>query len=143
MIDEIGGKSPNDVNNGIETLVICLSSQKRGGALFKADDQLVNVDGDSASGINKATNSVLGGDDLREWTDHFGNVIFYMHHKDYTKTKPAMTTYRLSKDGGEDVKMSAEQNPATKTWYAADRFQLRSVGRDGKPGTGDDVRAGN
>jgi prepilin-type N-terminal cleavage/methylation domain-containing protein len=143
IVDEIGAKSPNDVNNGIECLVVCLSSQKRGGALYHADDQLVNVDGDSAAGVNKATNSILGGDDLREWTDHFCNVLFYMHHKDYKKPKSGMTLYRLSKDGGEDVKLTAEENPATKTYYAADRFQLRSVGRDGKPGTGDDVRAGN
>ena len=53
-----------------------------------------------------------------------------------------MTLVRLSKDG-EEVKILPEQNPATKTFYGAGRFQLRSVGRDGKPGTGDDLRGGN
>src|SRR5205085_9542728 len=58
-VDEIGIRAPNEINNGIESLVACLSSQKRGGALFHADDQLSNVDGDSATGAQKITNWVF------------------------------------------------------------------------------------
>jgi prepilin-type N-terminal cleavage/methylation domain-containing protein len=141
-VDELGLKAPNEVNNGVESLVACLSSEKRGGALFHADDQLANVDGDKASGAKKTMNWFFGDDDLREWTDHFGGTIFYMHGKDFAKPRSGMTLVRLSKDG-EEVKILPEQNPATKTFYGAGRFQLRSVGRDGKPGTGDDVRGGN
>jgi len=141
-VDEIGLRAPNDVNNGIESLVACLSSQKRGGALFHADDQIMNVDGDSASGGQKTTNWVFGDDQLREWVDNFGNTLIYMHHKDYAKPRSGMTLYRFSKDG-EEFKIKPEENPATKTFTGAARFQLRSVGKDGKPGTGDDVRGGN
>src|SRR6476620_4292682 len=74
-VDELGVRAPNDVNNGIESLVACLSSQKRGGALCHADDQLANVDGDSASGAKKTMNWVFGDDQLREWVDNFGNTI--------------------------------------------------------------------
>ena len=141
-VDELGLKPPNDVNNGVESLVACLSSEKRGGALYHADDQLTNVDGDSANGGKKSLNWWFGNDELREWVDHFGNTIFYMHGKDFAKPRSGMTLVRLSKDG-EEVKILPEQNPATKTFYGAGRFQLRSVGRDGKPGTGDDLRGGN
>jgi prepilin-type N-terminal cleavage/methylation domain-containing protein len=141
-VDELGVRAPNDVNNGIEALVACLSSQKRGGALFHADDQLTNVDGDSAPGVKKATNWVFGDDQLREWVDNFGNTLIYIHHKDYAKPRGGMTRYRFSKDG-EEYTIKAEENPATKAFVSADRYQLRSVGKDGKPGTGDDIRAGN
>jgi prepilin-type N-terminal cleavage/methylation domain-containing protein len=141
-VDELGIRAPNDINNGIESLVACLSSQKRGGVLFHADDQIANVDGDSASGGQKAVNWVFGDDQLREWVDNFGNTLIYMHHKDYAKPRSGMTLYRFSKDG-EEFKIKPEENPATKTFAGAARFQLRSVGKDGKPGTGDDVRGGN
>lgn len=141
-VDELGIKAPNEINNGIESLVACLSSQKRGGVLFHADDQIANVDGDSAGGAQKTMNWIFGDDQLREWVDNFGNTIIYMHHKDYGKPRASMTTYRFTKDG-EDVKIKPEENPATKTFTSPDRFQLRSVGRDGKVGTSDDIRAGN
>ena len=44
---------------------------------------------------------------------------------------------------GMESRIMPETNPATKTFQGAGRFQLRSVGRDGKPGTSDDIRAGN
>jgi prepilin-type N-terminal cleavage/methylation domain-containing protein len=141
-VDELGIKAPNDLNNGVEALVACLSSEKRGGALFHADDQLANVDGDSASGGKKALNWWFGDDQLREWVDHFGSTIFYMHGKDFAKPRSGMTLVRIAPDG-EEVKILPETNPATKTFYGSGRFQLRSVGKDGKPGTGDDVRGGN
>jgi len=141
-VDELGIRAPNDVNNGIESLVACLSSQKRGGALFHADDQLANVDGDSAPGAKKALNWVFGDDQLREWVDNFGYTIIYIHHKDYAKPRAGMTVYRFAKDG-EEYKIKAEENRATKAYSSPDRYQLRSVGKDGKPGTSDDVRASN
>jgi prepilin-type N-terminal cleavage/methylation domain-containing protein len=139
-IDDLGGRAPNEINNGIEALVACLASDLKGGILFKGEDRLVNVDGDSAS--KNVTHWYFGDNQLREWTDDFGNVLIYMHHKDYAKAKASLTTYKLSMDkDSADVKIPAEQNPATKTYSNPDKFQLRSVGKDGKPGTSDDIRA--
>jgi prepilin-type N-terminal cleavage/methylation domain-containing protein len=137
-IDDLGSKAPNDINNGVETLVACLSSGKRGGILFKNEDHLVNVDGDSAG--SNVTGWYFGDNQLREWTDEFGYVLIYMHHKDFAKPKTTMKTYRFFKEG-EEFTVPPEQNPATKTYSNPDKFQLRSVGKDGKPGTGDDIRA--
>ena len=137
-IDDLGARAPNDLNNGIETLVACLSSDLRGGILFKNEDHLVNVDGDSAS--KNVTHWYFGDNQLREWVDEFGNVIMYMHHKDFAKPKSTMKQYRLVL-GGEEYTVVPEKNPATKTFSNPDKFQLRSAGKDGKPGTQDDIRA--
>lgn len=145
--DEIGLKVPNDVNNGVETLVACLSSEKRGGALYRNEDQLTNVDGDVSAGAMDKTKWVFGSkekpdDALHEWCDSFGNTIWYMHGKDFAKTRKSLTNVILT-EGAEQVTMTPEQNPATKTYFGAGRFQLRSCGRDGKPGTSDDIRSSN
>jgi len=142
--DEIGLKQPNDTNNGVETLVASLSSDKRGGALYRNEDQLANSDNDSVSGAGKVTKWVFGekDDQLHEWVDNFGNTIWYMHGKDFAKTRASLTKVVLG-PGAEPVTIGPEQNPATKTFFGAGRFQLRSVGRDGKPGTADDIRGSN
>lgn len=145
--DEIGLKVPNDTNNGIETLVACLSSEKRGGALYRNEDQLTNVDNDVSAGAMEKTKWIFGSKDkpddaLHEWSDSFGNTIWYMHGKDFQKTRASLTKTILN-EHAETVTMMPEQNPATKTYFGAGRFQLRSCGRDGKPGTSDDIRSSN
>jgi prepilin-type N-terminal cleavage/methylation domain-containing protein len=137
---DLGGSGLNETNNGVEALVACLASDLKGGILFKGEDRLVNTDGDSAS--RNLTHWYFGDNQLREWTDDFGFVLIYMHHKDYAKAKPSLTTYKLTADkDSPDVKVLPEQNPSTKTYSNPDKFQLRSVGKDGKPGTSDDLRA--
>ena len=137
-IDDLGARAPNDLNNGVETLVACLSSDLRGGILFKNEDHLVNVDGDSAG--KNVTHWYFGDNQLREWVDEYGNVLIYMHHKDFARPKTSMKKYRFAADT-EEFTVEPEKNPATKTFSNPDKFQLRSVGKDGKPGTADDIRA--
>ena len=139
-LEEIGGRAPNEINTGVETLVACLSSKKRGGPFFQRDDHLSNVDADSAD--RNLTDWYFKTNELFEYTDYFGNAILYFHHKDYEKTRSSLTRYKLSADG-EEVRVLPEFHPTTKAPVEAGRFQIRSVGRDGKPGTGDDLRAGN
>lgn len=147
LVDEVGLKSPNDTNNGVECLVACLSSEKKGGVLFRADDQLTNVDNDTAPNAKRTMKWVFGTDDnpdnqLHEWMDQFGFTIWYMHGKDFAKPRRSLTQ-ALFQAGGDPVTLGPEQNAATKTFHGAGRFQLRSVGRDGKPGTSDDIRGSN
>jgi prepilin-type N-terminal cleavage/methylation domain-containing protein len=139
-LEDIGGRSPNATNSGIETLVACLSSKKRGGPLFQKDDHLSNVDSDSAS--TNLTDWYFGTNELFEYTDFFGNPIIYYHHRDFEKTRPGLARYKFSAES-EEVPVSPELHPTTKAPTNAGRFQLRSVGRDGKPGTPDDLRPGN
>ena len=142
---ELGLKTNNDTNNGIEALVAALSSDKRGGALYRNEDQLTNVDNDTSPGAMEKTKWIFGSkdkpdDQLHEWCDNFGNTIWYMHGKDFAKTRASLTKTMLA-EHGDTVTIGPEQNPATKTWFGAGRFQLRSCGRDGKPGTSDDIRS--
>ena len=142
---ELGLKTNNDTNNGIEALVAALSSDKRGGALYRNEDQLTNVDNDTVANAGRTMNWIFGSKDtpdnqLHEWMDLFGFTIFYMHGKDFAKPRKSLTGVMLQ-PGGDTVTLGPEQNPATKTFYGAGRFQLRSCGRDGKPGTSDDIRS--
>jgi prepilin-type N-terminal cleavage/methylation domain-containing protein len=137
-IDELGGRAPNDVNNGVESLVAALSSGRKGQPVFQPNEEhFTNVDGDRAD--RNVTQWFFGDNDLREYTDFFGYTVIYLHGKDFARPKPGMVKYRFFK-GGEDVTVAAEQSPATKTYVNAGRFQLRCVGPDGKYGTQDDIR---
>jgi len=133
---DIGGKPPNDLNNGIETLAACLSSRKRGGPFFSKEDTLSNVDQDHVD--RNLTDWEWGVNELFEYRDYFGNVILYFHSKDYAKPKKEITRYRFSENGAE-FEVAPQLHPVSKTFTGPGRFQLRSVGKDGKPGTGDDI----
>jgi prepilin-type N-terminal cleavage/methylation domain-containing protein len=141
-IDALGVRAPNAINNGAEALVACLSSKKKGGILYQppSEEHFSNVDNDKT--LTNVTGWFFGDNALREYTDFFGNVIAYLHHRDYKSAKPEVTLYRFATEGAE-CKIEAGKSPATKAYRNPDRFQLFSVGRDGKPGTGDDVRVGN
>jgi prepilin-type N-terminal cleavage/methylation domain-containing protein len=137
-IDDLGGRAPNDVNQGVESLVACLSSSRKGTVLFQPNEEhFSNVDGDRES--KNVTAWYFGDNELREYIDFFGYVIIYIHGKDFARPKSGTMKYRFFK-GGEDVVVAAEQSPATKTYVNAGRYQLRSVGPDGKYGTPDDIR---
>ena len=139
-LSEIGGRGLNSLNNGIESLVACLASKKRGPKLFEfTPEQLRNTDGDKAG--SNLTDWYFGENDLWEYTDLLGFTIIYMHHRDYARPKPEHLDY-LIEAGGEKVKIQPEKSEKTKTFYSSDKFQLRSVGPDGKPGSGDDLRTG-
>jgi prepilin-type N-terminal cleavage/methylation domain-containing protein len=141
-IDDLAGRAPNDTNNGIEALVACLSSEKRGGILFRpqGEEQYANVDGDDAG--KNLTGWYFGDNKLREVTDFFQNVVTYLNHRDFAKPRPGVLKYRISA-GAETVTIAPEKSAATNTWVNAGRFQIRSAGRDGRFGTSDDLRAGN
>lgn len=143
-INDLGGRAPNDTNNGCEALVACLASEKRGGRLLNVDEGILsNTDNDlTTKEVKESIGWYFGDTKLREVTDHFGFVITYLHHRDYAKQRGPVLQYKISADGPETVTIAPEKSAATSTWVGAARFQIRSVGRDGKPGTGDDIRGG-
>ena len=141
-VEDMGVAPRNDVNNGVEALVAGLSSELRGGVLYRpsGDDQYSNTDGDS---VAKNPNKWYFGDaQLREMVDYFGNPITYLHHRDFARPRPKVLKYQLP-EAKETVSIAPEESPQTKTWVNAGRFQLRSLGADGKPATADDLRAGH
>jgi len=130
---------PNETNNGIEALTSCLASRTKGDPLLTIrDDQLLNVDNDSAS--KNVTNWYFGDYQLREISDGFGYALAYMHWKDYEK--PSAGNRRIKVDPtSPEASFEPTRSPVTKAFLRPNRFQILSVGPDGKPGTADDVQA--
>jgi prepilin-type N-terminal cleavage/methylation domain-containing protein len=141
-LEELGGSSPNDTNSGAEALVACLASEKRGGKLLSADEELLSNTDNDASSKGNVTGWYFGDNKLREVVDRNGYVITYLHHRDYAKPRAGVLKYRLSADLSETSSLAPEKSAATSTWVGAGRFQLRSAGKDGKLGTPDDIRGG-
>ncbi len=134
-IADLGGRPPNDLNNGIEALVACLST-RRGGPYLQKDDWLSNVDGDSVD--RNLTDWYFGSNALREYHDFYGQTIIYFHSKDYAKPRKDLLRYKFTEDGAES-EVAPRLHPASSTFAGAGRFQLFSVGKDGTPGTADDI----
>jgi len=136
-IAELGGRAPNDLNNGAEALAAALGSGKKGSVLFQHDDLMGNTDNDSVD--RNLTDWYWGTNELFEIHDAYGYVIVYFHGKDLAKPRKELTRYRFSADEAE-LEVAPELHPTTKSFVGAGRYQLRSVGKDGKPGTADDLR---
>jgi prepilin-type N-terminal cleavage/methylation domain-containing protein len=130
---------PNEVNNGAEAMTACLASRQKGGSLLGniRDDQYANVDGDSTS--RNLTDWFFGDLSLREIADSYGQPLAYMHWKDYAKAEPSLRRYRFDAASPE-VLIEPERSAGTRTFLRPDKFQIQSVGKDGKPGTQDDIR---
>jgi prepilin-type N-terminal cleavage/methylation domain-containing protein len=140
-IADLGGTPPNGTNNGIEAFVACMSSTRRGDKLYVPPDDSMYSNTDADKVGTNLTGWYFGSNDLREITDLYGHVITYLHHKDYAKPRAGVLSYRFV-DKGEDLPIKVEQSGVTKTFVNPGRFQIMSVGKDGKPGTPDDIRAG-
>jgi prepilin-type N-terminal cleavage/methylation domain-containing protein len=136
---ELRQTPPNDVNNGIESLVACLSTQERGGPDYKPphDDLFCNLDKDKIT--RNPTNWYFGDTNLRELSDYFGYPLVYMHFKDYAKPTSAMTKVRLAPTGDEQT-FKPVRSDATAAFAHPDSFQLISPGKDGILGTKDDIQ---
>jgi len=127
---KLGARGLNDTNNGIEAFTACLS--RDGAILWEQADAYANTDADRAE--TNITGWYFGDNDLREITDAWGRPLVYMHHVDYAK--PA--TYVFVPGGGR-FEVKAIRVAATRAFAHPDSFQLWSVGRDGVPGTIDDL----
>ncbi len=127
----------NDTNNGIEAMTACLASRSKGDPLLTIrDDQLLNVDNDSAG--KNVTNWYFGDWQLREISDGFGFAMVYMHWKDYDK----VGNRRIKVDpAGQEESFEPAKSPTTKAYLRPSKFQIMSVGPDGKARTADDVQA--
>ncbi len=138
-LQAIGGTGHNGLNTGIETLVACLSSTRGGGVKHTEEENLANIDGDSAA--SNLTGWYFGDNQLREYVDAWGRPLVYFHSKDYAAANPRIVKYKLSKDA-EPVEVRPKVNPATGAFYGPTSFQILSVGEDGKYGTEDDLVVG-
>lgn len=139
-LDAFKVRLPNDTNNGIETLVACISTKKKGGQPFytpPTDDMYVNVDSDKVD--KNPTQWIFGDTELREFKDFMGNCLWYIHHSDYDKPKPHHLKV-IPSPGAKKIDLKVYQSDKTKTPANPGRFQLVSPGLDGEFGTPDDLK---
>ncbi|MEZ6183861.1 MAG: prepilin-type N-terminal cleavage/methylation domain-containing protein [Planctomycetota bacterium] len=123
----------NGENDGIETLLRCLTTQAKNGPYYEAkDERLGNTDVDFLARGNP-TQSTIAALELFELVDDWGNPLVYWHNADYDL--PASCT-RID---GATIQASAGKAQKTGQYVDLTKFQLWSAGPDGEPGTDDDV----
>ncbi len=116
-------------NNGIESVVYCLSSQDKGGPFLLGvkESDYINLDNDS-----------FGNVPLREIIDGWMAPIVYFHSRDYDNPSKG-GNYSFKRAGAS---IAPQFNPALPgTYYNQITFQIWSAGPDEKNnnGLGDDV----
>lgn len=129
---------PNATNNGIETLVACLSAKARGGPFYQPQNEstaFTNADKDSAS--IPASYWYFGSGDLREYVDAWGQTMIYWNHNDYAKPSAQLTQVKI---GSQESTWKPPIVESTKAYPNPYKFVIVSPGPDGKPGTPDDLK---
>lgn len=134
-IEKIGEKVgvPNETNIGIETLYVAFNMTGVNPDMQGlGDNALQNTDGDSVAELvgNLQVN------DLFEYVDFWNNPIVYIAGKDF-KDVGKVEKYVLM--DGTEVTVAPLKGDKTGKFVDANRFQLFSMGPDGKPGTEDDI----
>ena len=127
----LGVRDGNNVNEGIEALVVALKSPDYNGRRPE-ERWLGNTDDDSS----KTVQMVDGSHNLLEILDPWDNPFVYIANADYD----ADWGYRFGdKSNSEVVSVRAAMNKLTNAYQQFDGFQLRSAGPDGIMGTDDDI----
>ncbi|MCR4317541.1 MAG: type II secretion system GspH family protein [Planctomycetes bacterium] len=135
-LDDIGGDrfAPNEENEGIEALVICLTSQQYSPYWSPDPGWLINTDGDSVR--DNPTDSYINSGELFEVSDAWGNPIVYIHNSDYDYD----FVYITSEDQEREV--SAASDEKTGSFPNRRTFQIWSFGGDAENDGGavDDIK---
>jgi type II secretory pathway pseudopilin PulG len=134
----LGVAGSNGVNEGNESLVVCLSTQRGEGPYFEFEfDRLANLDGDAGPEkvLREGFRSPYAGNELKEYVDVWGNPYVYFPAAAYG-TKAAYT------DGdGVPFEAAVTRDTDTGTYPARLNFVIWSSGPDGRNenGGGDDI----
>lgn len=125
----------NGQNEGIECLLICLTTKAKNGPYFEPRDNATeNTDNDS---VPETFQSLFAGPELFEIVDAWGQPIVYLHNRDYQKS---LTVLGMNKNGLLEATLATGQKTEkTGQFQGLTSFQLMSVGADGQFGTDDDI----
>jgi len=138
-LEEFYETSGNGVDSGIESVVLCLASQRKGGPFHTFREQdLENLDGDSidSAEAREQLDWFFGDDQLREFVDVWGNPLIYVHNNDYGDS------FKITHErGGVMGTATASRSEEFGTFRSATSYQLWSSGPDGinENGAGDDL----
>ncbi len=133
----VGFTDPNNLNQGIETLVACLANTSKGGPFLDWQERRYsNFDDDSTAVINLTWR--FGDNKLREITDLWRQPFVYFHARDYV-SPGAYASYQ----GSDDLAFSAtpQMSSETSTYHNPEEYQIWSIGPDceNQNGAGDDI----
>lgn len=130
--------SPNPINQGIESLVACLSTTSKGGPFLGQwkENRYTNLDKDKAR--TNLTNWWFGDKQLRELVDPWQNPFVYFHSRDYeiaSQYSKYFNKYR------KKFIALPQKSSKTNTWHNPLAFQLWSLGPNEKNNNGaeDDI----
>ena len=117
--------SGNRVDSGIESVILCLSTQKKGGPFFDwEEDALSNLDNDTLESeeAKERLDWIFGDNQLREYLDGFDNPLIYIHNKDYEDT------FTITHEGGTRGTATGGRSEKSSTFFAPTGYQLWSCG---------------
>lgn len=137
QLAELGLTKHNNINTGVEALVLCLSGAYKNASYFPYQEKnLENTDADiSPIPPKKLTQSVFQSKDLWEHIDPWGNPYIYFHHRDYLST--VQQSYLL--DGKKQTIGPNLKRTKTGNYIGSGRYQILSCGPDGELHTEDDL----
>lgn len=129
----------NARNAGIESLVLHLSWQSKGGGRFDESraEWLKNADGDKTA----ATIPLLGHKERQEVVDAWGTPFAYFSAKTGSGYGGVQRIVGINEDGtpGDEVDAKPWRDPATGAWFNPRSCQIVSAGPDRVFNTKDDV----
>jgi prepilin-type N-terminal cleavage/methylation domain-containing protein len=128
------GGLPNQENLGIESVVVCLNSNRYSGSFDFAETpgcKLENYDQDQTA----AQLTRFGTREMFEAVDPWNMPYVYFNAQDYAR---ADDVGKVTGDAGP-VKCQPWKNPKLKRAYRYDSFQIISAGPDREFNTGDDI----
>ncbi len=138
LADLGGPKKGDDVNQGIESVVACLSTRKGSGPYFNFNEkQLQNRDEDAAD--KNLTDWVYGDNSLFEFEDRWSGPYVYIHSRDYEK--PEGLNKYITATNPEPFEITPIKSKKTKSFVNPVSFQIWSLGPDGinQDGETDDI----
>jgi prepilin-type N-terminal cleavage/methylation domain-containing protein len=135
------GVATNGVNEGIESVVRCVTTTRERGPYFPAEEkELANTDEDTIARDPCA--STIGSREAFELVDPWGNPFVYFHHRDY-RGGQKIERYAFPVHG----RLPCKPRPSEKTgqYPGAASFMVWSVGANGEneDGSGDDITSWN
>lgn len=129
FLEDLGLKQHNQTNAGIESLVLCLSSQHKNGSFYPfRESQLENTDSDlSPVPLASLTKTVFQTNELFELIDPWGNPYLYFHYRDIKES-----TQQFYMIQGEKVSTTPHlKRTKTGNLRGSSRYQIFSAGQDG------------
>lgn len=139
-IEEFYDLPGNNLDSGIESIVLHLSTRKRGGPFVAEwdEDHLENLDGDAVASpeLKLELDWVFGDDQLRELVDPWGLPFIYIHNRDYERAYAI--THGETRGRGT---AQAGRSEKTATFHSPTGYQLWSSGpnQQNENGGGDDI----